>query len=167
MRAIRLFSLFAVILLATGMSPVPPSPAAGLAQSSSAGVFGLGEADWTASGDVDVQRDGSIEITLDDDSVITVRLGDDGSTTFVGYQLPAPLSFTDGERFVVQELLPADADYLGQYDDILPGLPDGAVTVRLYESDDLRGYLSNSSGIVLFAWHDDGTTFSVSIGHQA
>lgn len=168
MRVMRLVSLLAVFVLAAGMSPAPPSlsPPGGPAQAPNAGVFGFGEADWTASGDAEVQRDGSIVTTLADDSVVTVRLADSGGTAFVGYRLPAPLSFTDGERFVVKELLPADADYLGQYDDILPGQADGVITVRLYQSNALRGYLSESSGIVLFAWHEDGTTFSVSIGRQ-
>jgi hypothetical protein len=149
------------------MSPAPlVSPVSGLEQAVDAGVFGLGEEDWKKSGNADVQQDGSLEITLEDESVITVRLDEDDKTTFVGYRLPDPLSFPDGERFVVQELLPSDAEFVGQYDDILPGRPDGEVTVRLYESQNLRGYPANNSGIVLFAWHEDGTTFSVSIGNQ-
>lgn len=168
MRLLRFFVLVAMIMLATGMSPAQPRsrPLSGVVQSASTGVFGFGEDEWTASGNAEAQDDGSIKVTLDDGSVVTVRLDDEGNTAFVGYALADPLSFTDGERFVVQELLPADAEYLGQYDDILPGQSGGAITVRLYESRDLRGYMADSSGIVVFAWLDDGTTFSVSVGRQ-
>lgn len=165
MRRIRLSSVFAMGLLSVGLISMSPSVlfAAALTQASNIGVFGLGENDWTKTGNAEVKDDGSIEITLDDGTVLQVRL-EGGTTTFVSYHLEQSMAFADGERFALEQLLPPDATYIAEYDDILPGRPEGAVRIRLYKSDDLARFLVDSSGIVLFAWQDDGTMFSVSVG---
>lgn len=166
MRWLKLVWCLLAIAALAGAGPIQSvdsrAPAA-LAQSSEAGAFGLSAADWNASFTfVDERSDGFLVYQLNDGGNVYVRLGSDGFTTYVEYALGGALSFSDAERFVTGELLPNDANSLGEYENVLME-GDGPIVVQVYESDIVGDFASGSSGIVLVAYGQDGDSFSVSI----
>jgi hypothetical protein len=169
MNWLKLASYLVVISALAGASPgshIASQAPVAMAQSTDAGVFGYGEADWGASFTFVEQRtDGFLVYQLNDGGGLYVRFDDDQSTTYVEYQLGTALSFSDMETFVINELLPGDAAIAGQYQDIMVGSNfERRVTVHLYVSDVLVQLLPRYSGVILVAYAQDGFNFSLSIG---
>ncbi len=166
MNWLRLVSYMLVTAVVVGASPGDGivTPSAALAQTRDAGVFGLSQADWDASlGSGAQQSDGYVIYQLTDGGGLYVRFDDVGTTVYVEYQLGTSLSFADMELFVIGELLPGDASYLGQHQDIMVGNDHLRVTVQLYDSDAVIESFPGNTGTILVAYAQDGYSFSVSI----
>lgn len=166
MKWLKLATYLVAIAVLTGSGSGQPAgswaPAA-LAQSSDAGAFGQSEANWDASFTfVEERSDGFLVYQLNDGSSVYVRLGSQGLTTYVEYELSGSLSFSDTERFVTAELLPDDASRIAEYEDVLVG-GDGPIIVQLYESNAVGDLGTGSSNIILVAYGPDGDSFSASI----
>jgi len=157
-----------IAMLAGTSQPIGARAPVVLAQTDGNGVFGFGRDEWDASFTfVEEQTDGlrsggTLVYQLNDSSNLYVRLGDQGDTIYVEYELWGALSFNEAEAFVVDKLLPGDAEFTGQYRDVLLGSAS-PITVQLYVSNTVASSFSDSSGIILVAYRQDGQSFSLSV----
>lgn len=166
MRVLRLMSILVVVTVVTGMSPGQDLSYPSLrvaAPASDTGVFGLQQDYWDDQlGDSHETPAGDFHYGQDTGEEVFVRFDRDGYTAYVEYLTDSSLSESDAESFI-QGLLPSDTESLGQHEDLLGNGGGEPVTVYLYFSNAVQQQLSGYSGIILFAFRQDGSNFSLSI----